>query len=1226
MSPRLRQSAILLLACGSCLMFAQGDPRGAIFGHVSDPTSATVGGAKVIVKNTQTGVITELSSNDQGYYEAPLLIAGTYQVDVTAGGFKGASRPAFDLPAGSRLEVNFKLELGAVSDSVTVNDAPPMLNVDNASAGMVLDKQNVRDLPWPGGNPTMLVWMAPGAQTSLSISDYSQRLHSGGPANNVNINGKVGGNEFTIDGTSNNANGRGVGFNPAPEFVQAVKVETSGFDASFGHSTGAGVSMMTNSGTNQLHGVLREMHEQYSWRAVDLFTKKAYYTRINQALAAGDTAGAQAIRNTPALLPGRENSFAGSLGGPIVLPKVFDGRNKLFFFFGYAGFRVGEYRQQYNAFPTSAMRTGDFSSLLKINSTQYQIYDPYSTVPDATRAGHVVRQPFAGNQVPASRIINPAYKWMANYLPLPNSYAGDNLEPNRDFTVFSAPYKEAYNSFVNRYDYNISANDRVFFKWSRSRWQNSGATWYYYATPNLWEGNGNIRTNTALGLDWVHNFGASTLLDVAVGSNFFQQDNMTPALTSLNLKPSDAGYPTYLDQQVSSFPNLPNVSWSGWTSFSVPASPSVSRWRVLNFKADASHMRGNHTLKAGFEARGQFFTGYAPGNNAGTFAYSSTYTQRTDDGQGAAGTGSYGGSWAAFMMGLPTSASADVNASQVYGNPFFAAFIHDGWRVSSRLTLNLGLRMEYELGPSERYNRLIGYYDPAAALPIASAAQAAYAKSAISEVPSLTVQGGAVYPNVNGSSRRIWSNSLTWQPRISAAYQVGARTVIRTGYGLFIDTLNVENESFNQLGYSWATSTSYTTDFGQNWTVGNPAGGLSPMTNPFPTRADGSRFDTPPGSSLGAMAPVGRGFTYVPFDRPHARQNRWRLDVQRELGSSMVLNVGYAGSYSDRLPINQSMNALPAQYWWYGTTRNDTIANNLNTNITNPYNIANFAAIKTSNPALYQLMSTNSFFTSGTIRKSALLSPYSWMNGLTATVPKGKVKTHELDVSLQRRFSNGSNFMVSYTKLYNYAADYFPNTFDNSPAWEPSNQGRPHRLTSVAVAELPFGKGRRWLNNGVASWIVGGFQITEMQEYQPGELVTWGSTLYYTGNLADICSSGAHTLDQWFNTSGFVTSASQVANTGQARVFPNRINGYSGCRADSMKRVNGSLQREFQLKERARVVLRWDVYNVTNHGQLALPNVSPTSTDFGKVTGSYANGGGTPASNRSMRVIARIIF
>lgn len=1214
----------LLIPMG--LLHAQVESRGAIFGHVTDPMPAMIAGAKVRVTNTLTNVATELTTNAQGYYEAPLLLAGTYRVEVSAPGFRSAARPAFDLPAGSRMEVDFRLEIGAVSDTVTVNDAPPLLNTDNTSTGLVVDRRSVRELPWPGGNPMMLVWMAPGAQTGLSIADHSQRLHSGGPAG-VSINGRVGGNEFTVDGTPNNANARSVGYNPAPEFVQAVKVETSGFDASFGHSTGAAITMITNSGTNKLHGVLREMHEQFKWRATDLFVKQGYYRRIAQAEAAGNRQLADDIRRTPPMQPGRENSYAGSIGGPIVIPKLINGKDKLFFFYGFAGFRVGEYRQQYFAFPTADMRTGNFSQLLNINANQYQIYDPYSTVADPARPTHVIRTPFAGNIVPASRIINPSYRWVAGYLPLPNEPAANNQEPNRNFNAYNFPYTEKYDSHTNRYDYNRQ-NDRFFLRWSYNRWQNSvNGRWMFYTDgPNIGKDAGNIRSNLNAAFDWVHTFGGSTLLNVTVGSNQTRQENVNPALNAL--KPSDIGFPGYLDETIADTPNLPVINWSGWSPFGPTVSPFVSRWRVLSFKSDVSHMKTNHTIKAGFDARGQFFTGFNPGNNAGTFNYTSTFTTRTDDALAASGTGAYGGSWASFMMGLPASSSLDVNASQAYGNPYFAAFVHDTWRVTPKLTLNLGLRMEYELGPTDRYNRLIGPFDAQAELPITAAARAAYARVAIPEVPlaAFSVLGGASNPGLNGAPRRLWNNYLVFLPRFAAAYQIRPRTVLRTGYGLFADTLNVQNETFNQLGYSWATSAIYTNDFGQNWLVGNPGAGVSPMNNPFPLRADGTRFDTPPGARLGPMAPAGRGFTFAPFDRPHALQQRWRLDMQHQISNTMMINIGYAGSYSDQVPINQTMSALPAQYWAFGNSRNDAVANNLNTNIVNPFQISNFAGIRTSNPMLYQLMSTNPFFTSATIRKSALLSPYAHMNGLTQTVPLGKVRTHELNASFQRNYANGSSFIVNYTKLYNYAADYFPNAFDQKPAWQPSNAGRPHRLTGTAVLEMPFGKRRRWAQQGVGAMLLGGFQLTAMGEYQPGELLTWSPTLFYTGDLQDICSGGPRSIGQWFQTSGFVTVASQTANTGQARVFPNIINGYGGCRGDSMKRVNSSLQRQFSIKERARLELRWDVYNTFNQGQLGLPNRTPTSTDFGRITTSMNGGGGSPTLNRSMRVQVRLLF
>jgi hypothetical protein len=288
--------------------------------------------------------------------------------------------------------------------------------------------------------------------------------------------------------------------------------------------------------------------------------------------------------------------------------------------------------------------------------------------------------------------------------------------------------------------------------------------------------------------------------------------------------------------------------------------------------------------------------------------------------------------------------------------------------------------------------------------------------------------------------------------------------------------------------------------------------------------------------------------------------------------------------------------------------------------VTNPFYIGNFASLACSNAALYQYMANNSFFTSKTIAQNKLWTPFQQMNGLTETTSLAKAKTEELQVSFQRRFARGFNLNVAYTRLYQYAADYFPNPFDTSPAWEPGNTGRPNRLVSTAVVELPAGKGRRWLKQGPASWVLGGYQLSVIQEYQNGALVSFGGTTYYQGNLSDVCN-GPQTLGQWFNTSGFVTDPTLVATTGQARVFPNFINGYGSCRANSMKNFNASLARDFRIRERGDLQVRVDMYNVGNHGLFSAPNTSPTSSQFGMVTSQVS-----VQAQRAMTFQARLSF
>ena len=1196
------------------------DTRGAIFGHVVDPHASAIPDAHVVVTNTDTNVSTELKTNDSGYYDANLLVSGNYQVAVEAAGFSKAIRKGLVLPIGTRLQVDIRLEVGVVSETVTVSGGVDLIDTDTLTSGQVVESKSALDLPNPGGNTIVLAKLTAGLQSSQSVADWSVRLHSTGAGSSYSMAGGVGGNEYTVDGVSNNGGTRNPGYMPAPDLVQAMRVETSAFDAANGHSTGANVAFMTKAGTNQWHGSVRDNYHNFRWNAMDFFSKQAFNTRIAQAVAKGDLAGADALRGQGGHQPGYAQQFSGTFGGPVIVPKVINGRNKLFFFFGYAGFRVRQYYQTYQAVPTEAMRNGDFSSLLAINSTNYQVYDPLSSVPDPTRAGHVVRTAFPGNIVPKNRIINPMYAFYSKLLPLPNNTpANPSTQPNQNFIAYSNPYRETYNQYANRIDYNTSAKDRFFFRWNWNNWRNLNSSWMVYTNPPLNEG-GNTRHNVGMGLDWVHTFGGRAMLDVTIGSNQYLTQNTDPGMASY--LPSSVGLPAYMDGLAAAAPIMPNVTWSGWSGITQPLSQNQTHYRSMTGKAEFSFITSKHTLKAGFDARAQYASAFVPANNAGTFSFNSTWTQRTDDGFQSAGTGNYGGSWASFMMGLPGSMSIDQQASSALLNPYYGAYVQDGWRITPRLTLNLGLRMEYELGPTERYDRMLGNFDANAALPIAAAAMAAYAANPIAGVPvsQFKVVGGNTFPGVNGADRKLWGNQLQWMPRISAAYQLGGKTVLRGGAGRYYDTLNVQNESINQTGFSNTTTTTISNDFGQTWLVGNPAAGVSPLTDPFPVLPGGRRVISAIGSSLGAMTTVGKGFTFIPYDRPHARQNRWRLDVQRMIDNATVITVGYAGSYTDHINLNQSLSAVPWSYYSFDNSRNNTVANNWNANVTNPFYIGNFTAIQGSDPALYQYMANNSFFTSKTIAQNKLWGQFQQMNGLTQTTSKGKTKTEELQVSFQRRFTKGFNVNLAYTRLYQYNADYFPNPFDDSPAWQPGNNGRPHRLVTTAVAQLPFGKGRRWAKSGPASWVLGGYQLSVIQEYQPGALVSWGGTTYYTGKLEDLCN-GPQTLGQWFPTTGFVTDPTLVSTTGQARVFPNFISGYGSCRANSMKNFNVSMARDFRLAERAQMQVRVDMYNIGNHGLFSAPNTSPTSGQFGQVTSQVS-----VQAQRAVTFQARISF
>jgi hypothetical protein len=1193
----LRFAFCALLLSGAQL-FGQ-ETRSMIFGRVTDPSSAVVAGAKVTVTNTDMNVSILATTNETGYYQANLLVAGTYRVSVEAPGFKTAVREAIALPVSTQIQVDVKLPVGDVAESVTVTEQAPLLDMNAASAGIVVENRSIMDVPLPSDSAMLLVKLTPGIQTTASagLNDFTSKLHSTASASAYTIAGGVGGNEWSVDGTPNNGRDRKLAYVPAAETIQEMKVDTGGFDAAVGHTTGINISAMSKAGTNQYHGALRELHSQGRWAAMGFFRRQEYYRRIAAAEASGNMALAAQLRDEPGQPSSRDNQWAATIGGPVYIPKLLHGRNRLFFFFSHNGFETLEQSFGTLTVPTPANLNGDFSQLLNVDPVRYTIYDPLSVRPDPARNTHYVRTPFPNNFVDASRRVNPTYNAYLQLTPKENTPMAANLEPNRNHTYYANPIKMHYRSYGSRVDYQHSERHRFFGRWSWNRWLIEDMNGFSEAPiPEIAMEN-TIRRNLQGMVDWVYTVNASTVLDVAVAANDYQGDSIAYHEAG-EYRPSDVGLPAYVDAKAGDRYTLPTMNWSGYQSLGWDAPTDVHN-RFVSLKADIFHIRGNHTLRTGLDFRGQFKTASNPGRNSGTFTFSNTYTRRDDD--GAVPAGSLGHSWAAFMLGMPNQMQIATNADYATESPYYAWFAQETWRVNRKLTLNFGLRLEYEQGLLERYDRAIGYFDPQAKLPITDAAQTAYAQKPISELPAsgFSVLGGSLYPGVEGRSRRLWDSKLSWLPRAAAAWQITPMAVIRAGYGIFYDTLNATNEGLDQTGFSRTTSTILTTDFGMNWLAGNPKAGISPLTDPFPLRPDGTRFDVPLNQALGLMSRTGRGWTYNAFDRERARQQRWRLGIQRQIGNTMVAELAYAGSYSDRVQVTTNRAALPGQYWADGLVRNDALASNLNSNVTNPFYIGNFASLQTTHPLVYQDMQTNSFFTSTTIRKNLLLRAFPQQNGLSQRTPSGKVKSHEMDLSFQRRFSKGFNLSFAYTLMYHRDKTTYLNEFDAEPTWLPSNNSRPHRLTGHAVYEFPFGKGRRFWQTGPASWLAGGFQISAVYEYQPGALLSWGNLFYY-GDINDIRAENP-TLQRWFNTEGFERVSSKTPANFHRRVFPSYID---GVRAQSLSNWNGSLQRDFRIRESLVFQFRVDAMNLQSRTAFNSPNITPTSTDFGRVTGS----------------------
>jgi len=367
------------------------------------------------------------------------------------------------------------------------------------------------------------------------------------------------------------------------------------------------------------------------------------------------------------------------------------------------------------------------------------------------------------------------------------------------------------------------------------------------------------------------------------------------------------------------------------------------------------------------------------------------------------------------------------------------------------------------------------------------------------------------------------------------------------------------------------------------------------------------------------MAKAGRGYGFTDYNQPHARQQRWRIGMQRQIGSSVVIDAAYAGSYSDRISIGHRLDPLPEKYWASGTVRNDAIANNLNANVTNPFLLRNFASLQQSNPLVYQDMSTQGFYTSSTIRRSQLLRAFSHINGLTQnTTPDSYTRAHDFQLSVEKRFAKGFNFNLGYTAMSLREADFYFNEWDDKPTERASNDGRPHRIVGTGIFELPFGKGKHFFRDAgrLLNLIAGGWQIGATYEWQPGPLLDFGNLFYYGQDVNNVANVERN-WNQWFNTADFERTPAKGPNSFHRRMFPTRID---GVRRDSTNQWNANMAKNLRFTERLNMQLRADVLNVQNRSQMNNPSTDPFSTNFGRITSQ------TAATNRWIQVQARVTF
>jgi hypothetical protein len=1264
MIPQIRWFSLVLLALlalpgGTAL--AQ-ETRSTILGTVKDAAGAVVAGATVEVVNTETNTASKASTNDSGYFEVPYLLPGTYAITVTAPGFKKAVQRNFPLTVNSRANIDITLEVGGTDETVTVTATAPLLETTTGSGTASLEQRQISDLPVMSNSAILLARTAPGMQWTAQPNYLA--LHSNVGGSQVSAAGGVGGNEFSLDGVPNLAGGRRAGYLPYTDTVAEFKVETAPFDASKGHTTSATISLSTKSGTNEYHGALTWQHWQQRLNATQSTTNAGYWSRIRQAEAAGNTALAERLRSQSPQPTGRSNNWAGSVGGPVRVPWVYNGQDKLFFFFSYNAFKDVKTEEATNVnrtVPSDAHRRGDFSDLLRLDPVRYQIYDPRTA---RLVNGVVVRDPFPNNQVP---ILNPMYKFYEALYPRANNVPGVvSAEGFNNYLASATAFNWDYKAFTNRVDFQLSPKQRMFGKWSYSNFAPEDRSDWVYETARGLLIAGLVRKNIGVTFDHVYTFNATTIFNWSVAWNRFIEGNASNAVQT-SFPPSKVGLPSYLDAKAGSNIHLPSLDFSdGSYSDFTRGYPGFTRFSVGTVRGELSKFIGTHSVRIGVDLRENWRASNGPGQSSGSFTYNNAFVRQA---QNTTNAGVLGLEWAAFMLGVPSGVNISTNDDLYLTNKFYSGYVQDDWKLSRRLTLNLGLRYELEGGFRERFNRGLTGFDLNAQLPIAAGAQAAYAtlttpagaRFPLPPASQFVVRGGTTYLGKDGAPETVNRSQPGWMPRVGFAYQLDEKTVLRGGWGMFFDTNNVLNDGLNQTGYSRNTGTPITNDNGLTFNGtnltsaecrANVANCRTLLADPFPVRADGTRFNVPLGNALGLMALQGRGLTFLDYDWERARQHRWRIGLQRQLTNSIVVEVAYLGSRTDRIQVGRRLDALPAQYWATGLIRNNALANELNSQLRNPFNISNFAALATSNPVLYADMQANGFFTNANISKSQLLRPYPNMNGLTnGRDPGGEQVYNHLEATVTKRLSQGLSFQASYIWASNLERLSRENEFDEGLVWRPSNNSAPHSLNTNFIYEFPFGKGRRWLaDNSWLNALVGGWQVSGIYYKQTGRAYDMGNWFYFGNDLRAIAKDAkAQTTDAWFNWQLFpgasrdysaanrtayearirsivpeavlqqmgnicgsssnqaCTYANVIPNNFQPnsfhrRVFPQRLN---WLRGHGKNQLDFNLLRRFAVTEKQSLEFRLDLINAFNHVLWDNPNTDINSSNFGKVTGQW---------------------
>ncbi|MEK7406760.1 MAG: carboxypeptidase-like regulatory domain-containing protein [Acidobacteriota bacterium] len=1143
--------AAVVVAPGSA--FAQ-ESRGTIAGRVVDPSGAVVPNVEVAAVNLATNTKSTASTNYQGNYLIPYLLPGAYRLTASAAGFKAVTRGSLEVRINDRLQVDIHLELGQSTESVTVTAETPLLQTTNASVGQIIDQRRLSDLPVLHSNPMLLMQLSPAAvSVATNMGFLDTRAGDNARLTEYSIAGTPAStHEVTLDGASNtttsggtSARQRTIAFVPPGEIVDEFRIETAAFDASAGATPSGLITINLKSGTNVFHGAARYFKTNPGWNANDFFSNRYGRPRAQ-------------LKNYHWVLSGN---------GPIFIPRVYDGRNRTFFLYGFerqkddAPWAGGVY-----SVPPEKQRGGDFSDLLRLGA-QYQIYDPATA---SLVSGRVNRRPFPGNIVPATRISAVARKIM-EYYPAPRSAGladGTQNYPFPDLQLHSTIWSQ-----TGRIDHNITSRQRMFF---RAYWGDKNQVYRDYF-ENLATGLDNQFLNRGATLDHVYAFRPSFVLNVRYSYTRFLFPHVPKSQgMDLSILGFPASFVSQIDRAASSFPQ---ISVNGLSNLG-NEKPDLYITNTHHFSSTANWVRGSHMLRFGIDHR-VYQENFRIFNEASPrLSFGAAWTQGPVDNSPSSPSG-VGQGFAGFLLGLPTGGAVGREANSAVSSPLTGLFIQDDWRVTPKLTLNFGLRYEVEGALTERFNRSVRDMDFTTVNALNDRARANYARNPTPELPldRFQVKGGLRFSGVGGVPRALFdTGKKNFAPRFGFAYQWNDKTVIRGGYGIFFAFVGQQaGEKVKQYGFSRSTPFQASLDGGLTF--------VSSLDSPFPGGIQG-----PVGAADGLNTYLGNS---VAFFNPNPRtpyNQRWSLTIQRTLPGAFLLEVGYVGNRAVRLETAVDFRPFDPAFLSRSPVRDQAVIDYWTLRLPNPF---------------YPMLPGTDLAASVITREALVrMGNFPQFTGTTSIENAGSSWYHGFESKLERRFSAGYTVQFGYTwsKYMNLSGRL--NGYLSPLEKVIASQDRPHRFTASWIYELPFGPGKKLApRNRVLSRVAGGWQVQGLTVLQSGPPLGFGNSLLL-GSIRDIpLEEGQRTIDRWFNTDVFNRRTVEQLSYNY-RALSSLFN---GIRADGRAFINGSLIKAIPVRERVNLQFRAELFNAINHPNFSAPNTSPTSTAFATITGTTLN-------------------